>query len=129
MFLTAVLPFLMLAAFGVVLWIFAAPIAAYLLPGREEDSEPNFMADTQEIYTVAFTIAGVIILALAIPGVFQVISNIVLLKTRAAFTDQTVLKLQTTYTVMEKIVQLAIRFGLILGSRGLSRLLCKIREF
>lgn len=88
------------------------------------------MINTKEIYALAFSIAGVILLAVAIPGIFQGISSIVVLINRqASFGLNPVMNIQTTFTFMEKIAQLVIAFYLIFGSKRLSELLNRIRDF
>jgi hypothetical protein len=127
MVLTALVPFLILAALSAVLWIFAGRFVQYLLPRSEEVDEQVLMINTKEIYTIAFAVVGVVIVAITIPEFFQIIPNITVLKSQAPFTDP-MFKLQTTFALIEKIVQFAIGFGLIFGRRGLSVLLSKIRE-
>jgi hypothetical protein len=123
-------PFLVLVCFGVVLWIFAGRTVQYIFPMTEEGVEQVTMINTKEIYALAFSIAGIILLAVAIPGIFQVISSIVVLNTHYdSLGPHPVMKIQTTFAFMEKIAQLVIAFCLIFGSRGLSELLSKIRGF
>lgn len=126
MALTVLVPFLILAGFSAVLWIFAGRFVQYLLPKSEEVAEQALMINTKEIYHIVFAVVGVIILAVAIPGFFQVIPNITVLKSQAPF-NSPAFTLQTTFSLIEKIVQFAIGCGLILGRRGLAVLLSRIR--
>ncbi len=127
MVLTVLVPFLILAGLGAALWIFAGRFVQYLLPDSKENDEQVLLIDPKEIYTIAFAIIGVIIVAITIPQFFQFIPNITVLKSQAPFTDSS-FKLQTTFSLIEKAVQFAIGFGLIFGRKGLAKILSKIRE-
>lgn len=123
-------PSLVLVGFGAVLWIYAGRIVQYIFSENDENVEQVSMINTKVIYASAFSIAGVILLAVAIPGIFQAISSIVvLLNLQASYGPNPVMNFQTAFTFMEKIAQLVIALCLILGSRRLSEMLSKMRGF
>ena len=125
MFIVLLIPFLILAAFSALLWIYAERLAKHIFPGDEEVDEKAFMVNREGIYMIAFSIVGVVILAVSIPGIFQAISTFLMFN---VYINQPMSNIQTMPLLVEKIAQFAIGFALIISRRGLSRILSKQGE-
>lgn len=115
------LPFIGVAA---ALWFFPLTLAHKLLPAMREPKEP-LGAPAREVEVVAFTVLGLWLLA-------QVISDasywfILAWQMQREPYEDMAWSADNIASVATTVVELAIALGLLLGTRGLQRLLHRLR--
>lgn len=123
-------PFVILLAISIILWIFTDRISNYLLPSNNDvrdgvESKTNI----DEIQYIAFSIIGVFILANTLPQTFNLIPSILMLNDISFQLINTTYKIEIIFSFSVYVVKLLIGLGLIFGSKGLTGILKRIREF
>lgn len=119
--LVLLLPFVGVAA---ALWFFPLTLARKLLPVGREPKEA-LGAPAQEVEVIAFTVLGLWLLAKAISDASYWLILAWQMQ-RAPYEDMT-WSAENIASVATTVVELAIALGLLLGTRGLQRMLHRLR--
>lgn len=104
---------------ALLLWVFALAIARKLLPGGKAGKAPARLA-AGDIQTVAFSVMGLWVLAMAIPEIFYWGSYIY--QTSASGWRYRELSPENAGNIVSTLVELAIGLWLLFGARGLAGL-------
>lgn len=125
---TAFLPFILLSALAAILWYRAESLANHLAPDREL-SPGRLEIHGEDVQVIAFSLAGVLVLASAVPQLVQVVASVIDLYGFPQPLRETGFFITTTITkATGLLIQSIIGLWLTLGSRGVVALLKKIRE-
>jgi len=119
-------PFLLLIATGATLICFSAKLSRLLVSTSDSKSEPE--TSTSDIQAIAFSIAGVIIAAKAIPRITQIVTNISLLYNKGLESMAERAIAQAWASGLGLVVQLAIGLWLFFGARGLTHMWQRLQE-
>ncbi|OEF96891.1 hypothetical protein BHF71_11290 [Vulcanibacillus modesticaldus] len=128
MIFASLIPFFIQLLFSALLWIYAEKITNYILLNNENAQKRSIPLYSQELQAIAFSVIGLVIIADAIPQIFHVIPNLIRLNEIGSSLATPQLKVETIFSLIEKIVRLIIGLILFFGSKGLVGLLKKIRE-
>lgn len=124
-------PFFFLIIISILLWFFSDKIARHIIPKNSNDlgHEINgrILINT-DLQNIAFSVVGLTIIAVTIPQVLLIIPNIITLHDLGIELAMPKLKMETVFLLAEKVIRLIIGFLLFFGSKGLTRMLAKIRE-
>ncbi|MDP3487000.1 MAG: hypothetical protein Q8S19_03590 [Bacillota bacterium] len=123
-FYLILLPLLLLIV-GAILWVRADGISSLMVHGLAVE-ETGIQIGYQELQTVGFSIVGLIIFATAIPDIFQGIPRLVSLKATNQYYIPMV-KVETAFWIIEKLVRLVIGTVLLFGSGAVVRFISSIR--
>ena len=125
--ISSFMPFVLLLALGVVLWLNAGRIAGYMLPDREEAIERAALS-IGDVQSTAFSVVGVLVLAGAIPQLVQTVSSIVIMHNLQYASQNEWFSPHDIPRIAGLVVQLIIGFWLFFSSRGIAGLYRKMRE-
>ncbi len=129
--LVAIGPFVLLLTFSILLWIYAKSISQYMILDKEsakieEDTDTLPSLTSDDLQTIAFSVIGLILVSITIPDLFNIIPNLLNLNELGDLATDNV-KMSTFMSLLAKIVQLLIGFGLFFGGKGISSLLKRVR--
>ena len=129
--LVAIGPFVVLFVFSIVLWIYAESLSQFMISEKESaklvekiDTHPSITS--YDLQTIAFSVIGLILIAITIPDLFNMIPNLLKLNELDHLATDN-LKMSTLISALAKIVQLLIGFGLFFGGKGISSMLKRVR--
>lgn len=125
--ISSMMPFILLLALGLVLWLKAGRIAAYMLPDREEALERAALS-IEDVQSTAFSVIGILVLAGAIPQMVQTVSSIVIMHNLQYDSKNQWFYAHDIVRIAELVVQLIIGIWLFFGSRGIVGLYRRMRE-
>lgn len=110
---------------GIILWARADGISSRMVRGVEVD-ETCIQVGYQELQTVGFSIVGLIILTTVIPDIFAGIPEFISLNYTRQY-DIPMVRVQTAFWIIEKVIRLAIGSLLLFGSRAVVHFVSSIR--
>lgn len=119
------IPFMILFAVSILLWIYAKVLAEYIAPSEDISVRETPNHDYNELQAIAFSVVGLVIIAGAIPRLIQLIPNLAFYSENALWDPR--FKLRTIIEAIVPIAQLTIGFFLLFSSKGLVELLNRIR--
>ena len=116
--LATIIPALLMASSGIVLFTFSNKIARKMLP--EEQDQTKGSLSTKDIQSIAFSIVGLLMIMLAFPKIIQIFGNIYALKTAGDERNVSELISNTWAFATATGVQFIIGIFLFIGSELLS---------
>lgn len=125
--MVAFIPSILLLTLAAILWFRADRFAGHMAPDKNTSGEKTAVSG-EDVQVIAFSVVGVLVLAGAVPELFQFVSNLVL---QRSLQDHSLSETVSVYTVSRAIglaVRLVIGFWLLLGARGLAGLFNTLRE-
>lgn len=117
-------PLVLYALAALIFWFGAARLVKYLLPVKSVHSESSTIT-LFEAQSVAFAAVGALLLFNAIPDISGVLYKFQLMKEMDSYTE---LLFDMKTRVFQLSIQLVLGMLLLLGSKGLSGMLIRIRE-
>ena len=129
--IVAIGPFVILLIFSILLWIYAKSISQYMILDKEsvkieENTDTHPSLTSHDLQTIAISVIGLILVSITIPDLFNVIPNLLNLNELGHLATDNV-KMSTFMSLLAKVVQLLIGFGLFFGGKGLSLMLKRVR--
>jgi len=119
LFLSAFLPFLMMATWGVALLIFSNKFAQKMVSANIEEPAGTVLS-TKDLQSIAFSIVGLVMIVLAIPKIFQIGWNIHTLQSAGDQRGIQELLMQNWSFTLATVIQFVIGIFLFIGSELLS---------
>ena len=121
----AFLPFVLLAMYGLILWLDADRLASRM--AADDDGRTlATRASGAEIHAIAFSVVGLLVLTRAVPRLCMILISLV---ARGAETSWAASMTTHMWTQIGQFaVELALGLWLLFGAQGLVRLVRKIRE-
>jgi len=119
----SVVPFVLFATLGILLWVLADHIVVHMLAGTKASDSKVASLDIQSI---AFSTVGLLVLADVIPRISQLIVRLSVKVHNAPL--QELLSARTKVQAAGMVAQLAVGLGLFFGARGLIGILKAVRE-
>jgi hypothetical protein len=124
----ALLPFILLSVLAAFLWFRAESLAGHLAPDRELPTGRLEILG-EDVQAVAFSLAGVLVLAGALPQLAQVVASLIQLYALPHYMRDSGFFIATIIPrAAGLLIQSIIGLWLTLGSRGVVVILKKIRE-
>ena len=123
--LSAMMPMLIMIAVSILLWIFAGKLANCFV-GKKEDTGIAQKIEYDKLQYIGFSIAGVLVVANAIPDLFACIYQLSeMSKMQMDYGD----KLYSTYIekTISASIQSALGLWLLFGSNGILKAIKKLR--
>lgn len=127
MVMAAFIPSILLLTLAAILWFRADRLAGHMASGENTSGERPAVKG-EDVQVIAFSVVGVLVLASAVPELFQFVSSLVL---QRSLQFQPFSETVSVYTISRAIalaVRLVIGFWLLLGARGLAGLFKTLRE-
>lgn len=127
MVMAAFMPSILLLALAAILWFRADRLAGHMAPGENTSWEKPAVTG-EDVQVIAFSVVGVMVLAGAVPELFQLVSNLALQRSTQFQPFNETVSVYTVSRATGLAVRLAIGIWLLLGARGLAGLLKTLRE-
>lgn len=125
--IAGVMPFIFLLILGFFLWNRAGYLAERMLP-VEESVSGGSVATGGEIEAIAFSAVGIYLLSNALPRLVEVVSGIIVFYSGQYPPSYEYFNYSSISSLAGLTVKMTMGFWLILGSRGIVRLVGKLRE-
>lgn len=127
MAMAAFIPPILLFALAVVLWFRADRFAGDMVSGKNTPGESTAVGG-EDVQVIAFSAVGVLVLAGAVPELFQFVSSLILQKSFQYHPFSETVSVYTLSRAIGLAVRLVIGLWLLLGARGLAGFIKTLRE-
>ena len=125
--MAAFIPSILLLTLAAILWFRADRFAGHMAPGKNTSGEKPAVRG-EDLQVIAFSVVGVLVLAGAVPELFQFVSSLVLQRSLQYHPFSETVSVDTVSRAIGLAVRLVIGFWLLLGARGLAGLFKTLRE-
>jgi hypothetical protein len=125
LFFYSLAPVILLTILSIIIWFKTNKIIKYLVPSENTtDDEQMKGILLKQLQTLAFSVVGLILFARALPQFLQVFSEILLINNQLL---QGPILYKSYLFIAQRILECVLGLVILLGAKGLSNILSKVR--